>query len=64
MKVFVTVELYQGLISEVQVFQREASSDQAEREWLKKNTIKEEIDREVKAQNGYEFFMYACEVEP
>lgn len=64
MKVYVCVELYKGLIHEARVFQKEESALKAERDWQNEHDVRNEQDREAKAQNGIEFHIFECETEP
>ena len=61
--VFVTVELFQGIVNQVRVFRSEKLADKAEKKWLAEQGIKDEISRECKAQNGIEFYKFECEIE-
>lgn len=61
--VFVTVELFQGIIHQVRAFSSEKSADKAEKDWLDEQGITDEISRECKAQNGTEFHIIKCEIE-
>lgn len=62
-KVFVTVELFQGLLEEVRTFKSCKSADEAERKWLSGHDITDEISRECKAGNGTEFHIFECQIE-
>ena len=45
MKVYVTIELFQGLVNEVHVFQHCHSAEQAMQKWKEEQNIRDEIDR-------------------
>lgn len=62
-KVFVTVELFQGLLEEVRVFKSCKSADENEQKWLSRHDITDEISRECKAANGTEFHIFECLIE-
>ena len=64
MTVFVAVELFQGVVNEVNVFLTQESAQKAEQYWLKEHGITDDIGRECKAQNGTEFIVRECEVKP
>ena len=55
MQVYVTIELFKGLVESVQVFEMEESARQLETEWLNKTGIKDAMGREAKAGEGTEF---------
>lgn len=61
--IYVTIELLQGNIAEVRAYWNEHMAGIAEQRWLKDNNIKDELDREGKAQNGTEFHVYECTLE-
>ena len=61
--IHVTIELLQGNIAEVRAFWNEHLADMAEQHWLKENNIRSKLDREAKAQNGTEFYVYECTLE-
>ncbi len=62
MNVFVTVDLFKGLLNEIKVFGTRAAAEKAEQDWLRENDITDETGREGKAQNGTEVFVQECEV--
>jgi hypothetical protein len=64
MTVYVAVELFQGVVNEVKVFQTQESAERAEQEWLKEHGIKDNVDRACKSQNGTEFIVREGEVKP
>ena len=59
-EIYVTVELFQGTIAEVRAYWNEQLACIAEQRWLKDHNIRTQIDRDAKAQNGTEFFIYTC----
>jgi len=61
--VYVTVELFQGVVHQVRAFHSEKSAENAEQEWLAEQGITDEISRECKAQNGIEYHVFQCEIE-
>ena len=61
--VYVSVELFQGIIADVRVFQTEAAADLVDQKWLTENRIRDNIDSECKTQNGTEFHIYTCTLE-
>ena len=61
--VFVTIELFQGVVHQVMVFKSEKSAEKAEIDWLTEQGTNDEISRECKAQNGIEFHVFQCEIE-
>jgi len=61
--VYVTVELFQGNIVDVRTFWNEHLANIAEKNWLKDNNIRSQLDREAKIQNGTEFHIYTCTLE-
>jgi hypothetical protein len=62
--IHVTLELFQGHINDVKVHEKEHTAQLAEQRWLKENRIKNQIDREAKAQNGNEFQVFECTIKP
>jgi len=62
-EIHVTIELFQGNIAEVRAYWNEQLAQIAEQRWLKDNNIRNQFDREAKAQNGTEFHVYACTLE-
>ena len=63
MRVYVAVNILQGVICDVQVFVSKKYVQKIEQEWLKSNKIKTKIDRNCKAQNGTELLIFICELE-
>ena len=64
MSVYVTIALHQGVVEDARVFRRKLSANKAEKEWLKENGIADDDEREGKSQNGTEFIVMKCELEP
>lgn len=64
MSVYVTIALHQGVVEDARVFRRKLSANKAEREWLTGYGIADDEDREGKSQNGTEFIVVKCELEP
>jgi len=60
MTVYVTVELFQGVISNIQVFLTQKSTQKIEQKWLREYDISNDIDRECKSQNGTELIIETC----
>ena len=60
----VTFELFQGHINDIQVTWNENAAQLAEQRWLTDNNIKYQLDRNAKAQNGNEFQMFECTLDP
>jgi len=64
MRVYVVVELVQGVLGEVRVFRSKESADKTELRWLKEQGITDEIEREGQAQNGTELIVRQSNVTP
>ena len=64
MKVYVVIEMLQGVASKVRVFASDVSAQKAEQSWLKQQGIYDSIGRECKAQDGTECAVHECEIEP
>ena len=62
--VYVTIELFQGIVDKVCAFQTCKTANKVEKEWLDKLGIKDKISRECKSQNGTEFHLLECSIEP
>ena len=62
MKIYVTVELFQGLVEQIQAFRSCDGAEEAERVWLKRNRNTDDIGREAKSMNGIEFHVRDCEL--
>lgn len=63
MKVFVTIELFRGLLESVHAFELEAPARRLETEWLKKMDIHDATGREAKAGEGTEFHVVETELK-
>jgi hypothetical protein len=63
MTVYVVVELFQGIVNNVNIFLKRESAEQAEQQWLKEHGITDDVGREGKAQNGTEFIVRECELK-
>ena len=61
--IFITIELFQGVINEVRAYSALKEADQAEKCWLKERKITSDEDREVQLKNGTEFHVYKCSLE-
>ena len=61
--IFITIELFQGVINEVYAYSTTKEADQAENCWLKERKITSDEDREVQSKNGTEFHVYECSLE-
>lgn len=64
MKVYVTVETCQGFVHEAMAYLTEESAHNAEKTWLKTMDIKDDLDRQAKADNGTEFLVFEAELKP
>ena len=64
MTVIVTIETCQGIVSETRVFLTDKSAKKAERKWLRKNGVKDDEHRQGKSDNGTEFLLLECKLEP
>ncbi len=64
MTVYVTVNICQGVVNDIQVFLTQNSAQETEQKWLQEHDIKNKVDRECKAQNGTELIIEKCEVKP
>jgi len=62
MTVYVTLDIFHGVVNNIYVFLTEKSAQKIEQEWLKKHEVKGEIERECKAQNGIELIIYECKL--
>jgi len=56
--------MFQGVVNDVQIFLSEELALRMEQEWLKGHSIKNDEDRECKAQNGIELIIWECELKP
>jgi len=61
--VYVTIELFQGIVDKVRVFRTHKSAKKTEKEWLNEHGIKSNISRECKSQNGTELHLFESTVE-
>jgi|GEM_PF-1894097 len=64
MTVYVIVELFQGMVNEVNAFLKRESAERAEQQWLEEHGITDDVGRECKAQNGTQFIVRECDVKP
>lgn len=64
MTIYVTVETSQGVIAEVVAYLTFESAEQAERHWLKANSIRTDAARENRSQLGTEFAVLECPLKP
>ena len=62
MTIYVCLDIFQGVVNDIQVFLSEKSDLKIEQEWLKKHEVKGEVDRECKAQNGIELIIHECKL--
>ena len=61
--IFITIELFQGVINEVHTYSAPKDADQAENYWLNEYKIESDQDREIQLKNGTEFHIYECSLE-
>lgn len=64
MKVFVTVETFQGVLHEAKAYMSEESALAAEKAWLAKTGIISQDARECKSDDGTSFTVMECELKP
>ena len=62
MKVCVTVDICQGVVDDIQVLLTEKSALEIEQTWLQSHDVKNELDRQCKAQNGTELLIFECQL--
>ena len=62
MTIYVCLDIFQGVVNDIQVFLSEKSALKIEQEWLKKHDVKDDVDRECKANNGIELIFYECKL--
>jgi len=62
MTIYVCLDIFQGVVNDIQVFLSEKSALKIDQEWLKKHEVKGEVDRECKAQNGTELIIHDCKL--
>jgi len=63
MNLYVTIEVHQGVIGNVHVFQKAVSAKTAHRQWQTAHGIRNEIDRQCQEMNGIEFHLLDCKLE-
>ncbi len=61
--IFITIELFQGVINEVGAYSASKEADQVENCWLKEHKITSDEDREIQSKKGTEFHIYECSLE-
>jgi len=61
--IFITIELFQGVINEVHAYSVPKEADQAEYCWLRESKITSDEDREIQSKNGIEFHVYECALD-
>ncbi len=64
MKVYVTIETYQCIVVDVQVFRNEKTAGQLEEAWRKERKITSEDELEHESGEGNEFHVEECELKP
>ena len=64
MKVFVTIETFQGVLHEARAYMTEESSLRAEKAWLDEMGITSQDARECKSDDGTSFMVMECELKP
>lgn len=64
MKVFVTVETFQGVLHDAMVYMSEESALGAEKAWLNEMGITSADARECKSDNGTSFTVMEFELKP
>ena len=64
MKVFVTVETFQGVVHDATAYMTEESARRAEKAWLKNMGIKSQDARECKSDDGTSFSVMECDLKP
>ena len=63
MSVYVVLDVFKGLINDVNVFISEESANKVEQEWLKEHKIKDKEDRECLSQSGAELRIFVCQLQ-
>lgn len=63
MKVYVTVETFQGVIDIVRVYKTEAQAKRKEQRWLKENAVNDEATREHLSFNCTEIQIHECNLK-
>jgi len=64
MKVFVAIEMFQGVVHDATVYIMEESARRAEKTWLKEQGIKSQDTRECKSDDGTSFSVMECDLKP
>jgi predicted CoA-binding protein len=64
MKVFVTIEMFQGVVHDATAYLTGKSARRAERVWLKGQGIKSRNARECKSDQGTSFSVMECDLKP
>lgn len=64
MTVYVCIETHQGIVHNTRVFLTETSAREAERLWLEEIRIKDEGHRAAKSDDGTEFIVLECAIQP
>lgn len=62
MKVYVTVETFQGVVDNVEVHAVEGVADKCEQDWLISSGVENDEDRHGRAVNGTEFLIFECKL--
>ena len=62
MTVYVTMDIFQGVVNDINVFLTEKSAQKIEQEWLQRHNVNDDVDRECKSQNGTELIIYECKL--
>ena len=63
MKVYVTVETYQGVVENVFVFKKEKQAQRKEAKWLKELKVQDDSKREHLSFNCTEFRIFECKLK-
>jgi len=63
MKVYVTVETFQGVIDEVRVYKTKEQAKRKEQRWLKALKVKDDATREHLSFNCTEIQIHACNLK-
>jgi hypothetical protein len=64
MTIHVTVETCQGVVEEVHAFVNEESANAAEQKWLQEMDIKDDADRQAKADGSTELLVSEAQPKP
>ncbi len=62
MKIYLTVETYQGLIDNVSAFKTKEGAERKEKKWLKSLNVQDDERREYLSFNCTEFQVHKCEL--